>query len=361
MALIDRILQEPSYGWQNEKGELVIPTKRVMLKEALSRLNIFRSKKNWISFVGWFQVICILPCLYFFVTRYFSIPLFLLVMVYAMIIMGTHGTIWYHRYCTHKAYKFKNAFWRFFTQNLVIRTLPEEIYAISHHVHHAKSDLPGDPYNSTAGLTYCLLAELNHQRVNMDLSEADYNKTSRMMSHTGIWINSYKQYQKWGSIVHPVYTIGVLLFNWAFWGTALYLLGGFALVTALFSAAMLWFLLVRIFNYTGHGKGEVKHVDGLDFDRTNLAINQTRPGMFTGEWHNNHHLYPASARAGFLPNQIDPAWMYIYTMYKLGAVTSYHDYKEDFLRKYGTAAQQAKQPVAPPSQPLKSKQRREPA
>jgi len=51
--------------------------------------------------------------------------------------MGTHGTIWHHRYCTHGAYKFRNPFWRFFTQNLTLNVIPEEIYVISHHVHHA--------------------------------------------------------------------------------------------------------------------------------------------------------------------------------------------------------------------------------
>ena len=115
------------------------------------------------------------------------------------------------------------------------------------------------------------------------------------MQHTGVQLNSYKQYLKWGSLATPFYTISVWLINWACWYTILYLIGGHALATALFSAAMLWFMLVRIFNYTGHGKGEEgKHVDGIDFDRSNLAINQTRPGLFTGEWHNNHHLYDTS-------------------------------------------------------------------
>lgn len=334
MSLFDRILQEPSYKWQDQSGELVVPTTSQLWKEVFSHLNIFKSKKNWISLASLVMIISFLPFLYFFIFHYFSLPLLAVMIVYSMIVMGTHGTVWYHRYCTHKAYKFRNPIFRFITQNLVIRTLPEEIYCISHHVHHLRSDKPGDPYNSLAGFWYVFLAEFNHQTINKDLSEEDYNKTRKLMSHTGIWTNNFRQYQRWGSVSHPLYIISMWIFNWSFWFTALYMIGGFGLVTALFSASMLWFILVRIFNYTGHGKGEVKHVDGLDYDRTNLAINQTRPGMFTGEWHNNHHLYPASARAGFLPGQIDPAWIYIYTLYKLGAVTSYHDYKKAFLEKY---------------------------
>jgi sn-1 stearoyl-lipid 9-desaturase len=334
VALIDHILQEPTYGWADKEGNLVIPTKKQMIREAFSRINIFKSKKNWISLIGYVIIICMIPFFYFFVTRYFSFPLLAIMIVYAMIIMGTHGTVWFHRYCTHRAYKFSHPIWRFITQNLVIKTIPEEMYIISHHVHHSKSDLPGDPYNSRAGLTYCMLADVNHQCISKNLSEKDYERATRFMQHTGVQLNTYKQYQKWGSLATPLYTIGIWFFNWALWYTILYLIGGHAFATALFSAAMLWFVLVRAFNYTGHGKGKEDHRDGIDFDRSNLSINQTRPGMFTGEWHNNHHLYPGSARAGFLPNQLDLAWLYIYSLYKLGAVSSYHDSKKEFLRKY---------------------------
>lgn len=154
------------------------------------------------------------------------------------------------------------------------------------------------------------------------------------MKHTGVKLNSYKQYQKWGSIAHPVYTIGILLFNWSMWYTILFLIGGHALACAIFTAAMLWFALIRAFNYTGHGGGHAKHRDGIDFDRRNLSINQTRPGLLSGEWHNNHHLYPGSARAGFLPKQFDLAWMYIWTLHKVKMVRTYKDSKKEFLRKY---------------------------
>ncbi len=63
-----------------------------------------------------------------------------------------------------------------------------------------------------------------------------------------------------------------------------------------------------------------------------------RPGLFAGEWHNNHHLYPASARAGFLPYQLDLPWIYIYSLSKIGAVSWYHDSKKEFLKKYAVKA-----------------------
>ncbi len=334
MAFIDSVLQKPSYGWADENGELIVPTKRQMFKQAVSNINIFKTRKNWITLFGWMIVVLMLPFFFLFVTKYFSWQLLIVIIVYGTVIMGTHGTIWLHRYCTHRSFSFSHPIWRTITQNLVIKTVPEEMYVISHHVHHTKPDMPGDPYNSRAGLLYCMLAEVNHQRIATDLSESDYKKVSRFISHTGVQKNSFKQYQKWGSIATPFYTISTLLLNWAFWYTTFYFIGGHALACAFFTSAMLWFILVRGFNYTGHGKGKDKHVDGLDYDRSNLAINQSRPGLLTGEWHNNHHLYPGSARAGFLKYQLDLAWIFIFCMYKIRVVSSYHDSKKEFLRKY---------------------------
>ncbi|HWZ22575.1 MAG TPA: fatty acid desaturase, partial [Cytophagaceae bacterium] len=148
MSFIDHVLQVPSYGWQNEKGELIKPSNKQLYRELFSRINIFNSKKNWIALVGWFWVLCLMPFFLLFVFKFFNWWFLLLGITYGMVVMGTHGTIRYHRYCTHRAYTFKNNFWRFFTQNLVIKVIPEEIYVVSHHVHHTKSDNPGDPYNT---------------------------------------------------------------------------------------------------------------------------------------------------------------------------------------------------------------------
>ncbi|MEQ8909998.1 MAG: fatty acid desaturase [Vicingaceae bacterium] len=334
MAFIDRILKEPSYGWKDEDGDLYVPSTSELFKEAFRRVNVFKDRRNWLPAVSWIMAISMLPFLYFFLFHYISWPLVLFFVLYAMIIMSTHGTIWFHRFSTHKAFTFSHPIWRFITQNLVIKTYPEEIYVVSHHVHHARSDEAGDPYNAKAGLWYCMLSDVNHQSIAQDLKPEEYDRLKAFMQHTGVQLNNYKQYQKWGSLATPLYTFSLWLLNWAFWYGAFYLIGGHGLACTAFSAALFWFVLVRAFNYTGHGKGEVKHQEGIDFDLRNLSINQTRPGLFSGEWHNNHHLYPGSARAGFLPYQFDTAWVYIYTLYKLGAVSSYKDSKKAFLKKY---------------------------
>ncbi|PZR24355.1 MAG: fatty acid desaturase [Citrobacter freundii] len=334
MAFIDTILQEPRYGWATPEGTLIKPTKKQLFSEAFRRINIFQSKKNWISLISWVMTAAMIPFFILFITQYFSWWLVLVIALYSMVIMGTHGTVWFHRFCTHRAYKFSSPLWKLITQNMVIKTFPEEVYVISHHVHHAKSDTPGDPYNPQGGFMYCMLSDVNHQGINKQMNEVDYGRTARMMQHTGVLVNSYQQYRNWGSVTNPFYAVALWICNWTFWFIILYAIGGMPLVTAIFSAAMLWFVLVRAFNYTGHGKGDAKHIDGIDFDRSNLSINQTRPGLFTGEWHNNHHLYPGSARAGFLPYQFDPAWICIYGMHRIGMVSSYHDSKKEFLKRF---------------------------
>ena len=186
MAFLDHVLQSPAYGWQDENGNLVKPDVREIFTEFFSRLNVFKDRKNWLPFFSWLKVFCLMPFFFLFVFKFFSLYLFAAAFLYSMIIMGTHGTIWHHRYCTHGAYKFRNKFWRFFTQNLTINVIPEEIYVVSHHVHHAKSDQPGDPYNAQAGFFYCFLADVNHQPIAKNLNESDYNRVKLLMSHTGV-------------------------------------------------------------------------------------------------------------------------------------------------------------------------------
>jgi hypothetical protein len=47
---------------------------------------------------------------------------------------------------------------------------------------------------------------------------------------------------------------------------------------------------------------------GWDGARRRGSINQLFAGTVSGEWHNNHHLYPGGARSGFFWWQLDTAW-----------------------------------------------------
>lgn len=334
MAFLDHVLEPPSYGWKDKDGVFSQPTQQQIIKEFFSRLNLFKTKKNWLPVLSWGKVLCLLPFLVVFVFNYFTWWYLLCGFVYGMIIMGTHGTIWYHRYGTHAAYQFRNKFWRFFTRNLALAIIPEEIYVVSHHVHHVKSDTPGDPYFAQGGFLYCFLADVNHQPIAKDLTERDYQRVQTLMKHTGVKQNNYEQYRYWGSVAHPAFTIIHWVLNWSFWYAAFYLIGGHGLACACFGGAFVWAVGVRTFNYEGHGKGKDMRQEGMDFNRDDMSINQIWPGYVAGEWHNNHHLYPKSARSGFLPYQLDLAWCYIKLLNMVGAVSTYHDSKKEFLKVY---------------------------
>jgi len=99
--LLDKVLDPPSYGWADQEGNLSKPTSKQLFKEFFKRINIFQSRKNWLPLFSWLRVIVLLPFLYLFIFEYFSVWLLVIAFIYSMIIMGTHGTIWHHRYCTH--------------------------------------------------------------------------------------------------------------------------------------------------------------------------------------------------------------------------------------------------------------------
>lgn len=333
MAFLATVLHPPAYGFSRGE-ELYVPTKKELAREFFSRLNCFKNKKNWLPCFGWGSSFLLTIPFFLFFTHYFSWKYFIIAFFYSMVVLGTHGTIWYHRYCTHRAYQFSHPIWRFLVRHMVIKIIPEETYVVSHHVHHQMAEKPGDPYNVNGGWWYCFLADVTHQPIARDLSEQDYQRIVTMLDHTGGFANSYRQYQRWGSICHPVFTLLSFSLNWLFWYGVFYFLGGHGLAVTIFASAGFWAFGVRTFNFDGHGAGKDKRRDGVDFNRKDLSINQLWPGLVTGEWHNNHHLFPNGARAGFLPYQLDYAWYFILFYKAIGGIKSYRDYKEQFMTVY---------------------------
>jgi stearoyl-CoA desaturase (delta-9 desaturase) len=147
IPFLKRALQEPSYGWARD-GELYVPTTGEIRREWLKRMNVFASRKAWLSVTVWGFMLLLFPFGVVFLTKYFSWKLMLAGFLYSMVWIGTQGTVYLHRFGTHHAFTFRNRYYRFIVRNLSLKIVPEEVYVVSHHVHHAYSDLPGDPYNA---------------------------------------------------------------------------------------------------------------------------------------------------------------------------------------------------------------------
>jgi len=347
---LTRVLEEPGYGWERD-GVLYAPTSREILREWRSRMNLFASRKAWLEVSGWFWTLSLTPFAVLFLTRYFSWPLMVAGFFYSMVGIGTHGTVYLHRYATHRAYRVRNRFYLFILRNLTIKIVPEEIYVVSHHVHHALSDTPGDPYNARAGWLYCFLAGELHQPIRRDMSREDYDRVCALVRHTGMRVNTYEQYQRWGSIAHPARLSLHYLLNWAFWFATFCAIGGPALASALFGWALVWGVGIRAHNYDLHAGGKDRRRLGVDFDRNSLAINAVWPGFVAGEWHNNHHLFPQSARAGFLWWQPDVSFQFVRLLRLLGGVTSLNDFRDRFYElhylPYAAAKRRAREAAMP--------------
>ncbi|MBL7716483.1 MAG: hypothetical protein JNL01_13545 [Bdellovibrionales bacterium] len=341
MTILDRVLDLPSYGFE-KNGQFYKPTTSEIFREFGIRMNVFKDRKNWLPCFGWMMTASLSIPFFTFFIKYFSWPLFIAGFFYSMVFMGSHGTFWLHRFGTHRAFRIKNSWFKLLCRNLTFRIIAEETYVISHHVHHQFPEKAGDPYNVKGGFFYCFFADAIHQNIARNLNEKDYEVLCKLVRHTGIRINSYAQYQKWGTLVHPVTTVLHYFANWGFWYAAFYFLGGHGLACALMGSAGVWGFGVRTFNFEGHGAGKDKRQDGIDFGRDDLSVNQVWPGYVAGEWHNNHHLYGNSARTGFLPYQIDLPWYCIRFLEKIGAVNGVKDNKADFLRDYWMPYQQEK-------------------
>jgi fatty-acid desaturase len=333
MSFLGRVLEPPSYGFLRQDS-LYVPTRGELWGEFLTRLNVVRSKKQWLPLSSWVSSLALLPFLVVFVGCHFNLWLLGLGLFYSMVVLGTHGTIYLHRYCTHRAFGFSSPAWRFICRNLVIKIVSEELYVVSHHVHHRRAEKPGDPYNVNGGWLYCFLADVNHQPIAKNLTPAEYYRVGRLLVQTGLRLNSYEKYLRWGSLSDPTRTVSHYLLNWIFWYGVYFALGGHALATAIFGASFLWAFGIRTFNFDGHGGGRDARRRGHDFNSNDLSINQWWPGYVAGEWHNNHHLYPTSARSGFLPHQLDLAWCAIRACAWMGGVMRCRDSKAEFYRDH---------------------------
>jgi sn-1 stearoyl-lipid 9-desaturase len=305
------LLAEPTYGW----GETTprSPTVRECIVEWLDANNFLADRTRRLT--ATFTVFHVATFCAFigYVATCFSLATAAAVLGISTFIATVYNTVWYHRYCTHRAFKLRRvAYARLFlwTNPVCFR---EENYVIPHHVHHAKKDQPGDPYGPHLGWLGSYLASESNAKTNLDISSSDYDRLARSLRHIGFPTNSYEAFQRTGSIEKPWHWIARSLFANLLWSSLAWSIHGFIGVLTWYAGVFLYSLLVRDFNYRGHG--------GTSFaaSRGN-PVNHAFYGLIGGEWHDNHHAHPRLAHSGLEWWQLDVPYWIIKSMRAVGMV-----------------------------------------
>ena len=295
------LLLEPSYGY----GESLTrrPSLREILIEWIDAVSFWKhSSRRLPAFYAAYHL-ATLAVFVWFLIRVVSLNSVVMVLGVTTLIAMVYNTVWYHRYCTHRAFKFRSLWIARLFLWLNPVCFREESYVIPHRVHHAKSDGIGDPYGPHLGWLGSYLATESQQKVNREISQQDYDRLCKSLEHIGFVKSSYANYQRHGSVENPWHYLARVLIANLFWTGLAYGSAGATGVLAWLSGVFFYSFLVRDFNYRGHGGFLGQHVPGI-------PLNHVFYGLIAGEWHENHHAHPRSAKSGLAWWQIDvPYWI----------------------------------------------------
>lgn len=202
-----------------------------------------------------------------------------------------------HRYFAHRSFRTSRTF-QFLLGVLACTSFADPIgFAGKHRLHHRHSDTESDVHSPRQGWWYCWYGSL-----------VDDGRTEREIVSAARDLARYpelRSLRRW--FVLPGAALGAL--TW--W------LGGFSMFAIGFVLSRCLLLnLVSTVNYFGHLAGPRRYAT-RDASTNNALVALL---SFGEGWHNNHHYYPASARAGFYWWEIDPVYYVIRLLAWLGIV-----------------------------------------
>lgn len=337
-------LVEPRFGYADDVGNPYKPTALETLRECGYVLDVFHNPSHTLTVVNFGFELLTLFILLTYVSVFWSSGSFVFLVALVLIFATVYNTIWYHRYCSHISCRFTSLVYAriILWSNPLAFIFREEIYAIPHEIHHQRTEKPGDPYGPNLGYLASFFAPELTQRINPKLSEPDFETLKKSIEHIGLCTCSYDRFTKTGSIENiTVYTVRSIV-SQSLWIAIIFGLGGISYVTAYYSAIFVITMLIRDFNWRGHGgtsAGQKRR--GWEFHKKSYALNQYFYGWIASEWHDNHHHYCTSARNGFLPGQIDIGFQLIKFLHKLGIVKSYIDATHIFRAQCQNVSQQS--------------------
>src|SRR5579885_273617 len=149
MIDLARILRPPRYGYERD-GRFYRPSAREILREYFYNLNVFRDRREWINVCNVLTHWGLLVPFVLTFTVYASVAHFAELAAY-VVYLNVFGTVFLHRYGAHRAFRFSGCFPRFLVRNMAPKLMIEELFTVSHVVHHSRPEKPGDPYCALGG------------------------------------------------------------------------------------------------------------------------------------------------------------------------------------------------------------------
>ncbi|HZP49446.1 MAG TPA: fatty acid desaturase [Vicinamibacterales bacterium] len=214
---------------------------------------------------------------------------------------GLGISLGYHRLHTHRGYKTYKWFERFLA---ICGTLTLEggpmFWVATHRVHHQHSDQPDDPHTPRVSAFWAHIGWIL-------FGEAHHNDTVRMSRYAPDL--GKDPFYRWLTTYHwvPLTVLGFVLLA----------IGGWGLVNwAIFLRVVLGLHATYLVNSATHMWGKRR------FATTDESRNLWWVALITfGEgWHNNHHAHPVSSRHGLAWYEVDPTWLLLKLLRRVGLV-----------------------------------------
>jgi len=202
-----------------------------------------------------------------------------------------------HRYFAHQAFKTSRWF-QFALALMAALSFGNALhFAGKHRLHHRFSDAEQDPHSPGQGAWHCWIGSL----LDSGFSTAEIERG----------IRNYLQYPELKWLYHNAWVPAILLC------VVLFLAGGFSMMVigGCLSSVILLHQSSAV-NFFCHCLGNKRFLT-RDESRNNAIVALL---TFGEGWHNNHHRFPRSARAGLFWWEIDMFYWVICLLEKLGLV-----------------------------------------
>lgn len=332
LSLKLRFICTPTFGYTKNQSTPYKPTLKEVFTELLDTVNFFKNSKRTFLALNFAFHLLTLGTFLFFTATCLNLKTSLFFLGSTILMCTVFHTLWLHNYCSHQAFKWSHiAFAKIFLWiNPVF--LPEQGYAIAHLYHHQYSDKIGDPHGPHLGWWGNFFSIDSFSKLNTNITEVQYQTLLRRVKHIGFKMNTYPQYIKSASVENLPYFVARTITAQAFWSTFIFTLGGVPYLASWYASIFAFSFLFRDFGWRAHGGVRKKKIQGWEFDKHSLALNQRFYGYLASEWHDNHHVFPKSANYGFLPSQFQLSFQIIRGLKKIGVIRSYTDSKLKFIK-----------------------------